>query len=65
MLSSNNPIIMDIEEIQKMFTEMGLGSSEQRDKLVKDLSINMVDSSYDENYKIITGNNTLKAERYA
>lgn len=56
---------MDIEEIQKMFSEMGLGSTEQRDKLVKDLSINMVDSSYDENYEIITGNNTLKVERYA
>lgn len=56
---------MDKDEIQKMFSEMGLGSTEQRDKLVKDLSINMVDSSYDENYEIITGNNTLKAERYA
>lgn len=56
---------MDIEEIQKMFSEMGLGSTEQRDKLIKELSINMIDSSYDSNYEIITGNNTLKTESYA
>lgn len=56
---------MDIEEIQKMFSEMGLGSSEQRDKMVKELSINMVDSSFDENVNIKTSNNTLIGEHYA
>ncbi len=56
---------MDVEEIQKMFSEMGLGSTEQRDKLIKDLSINMVDSSYDTNYEIKTYNNTLIPEHYA
>ena len=56
---------MNREEIQEMFSEMGLGSAEQRDKLVKSLAINMVDSSYDADHEIITGNNTLKDERYA
>lgn len=56
---------MDKEEIQEMFSEMGLGSTEQRDKLVKELSINMVDSSYDTNYEIKTCSNTLNVERYA
>jgi hypothetical protein len=56
---------MGQEEIQKMFSEMGLGSSEQRDKIVKELSINMVDSSFDQNVKIKTSSNTLNNERYA
>lgn len=56
---------MDIKEIQEMFSEIGLGSTEQRDKLVKELSINMVDGSYDTNYEIKTGCNTLTFEHYA
>lgn len=56
---------MDLVEIQEMFSEMGLGSSEERDKLVKELSINMVDSSYNDNYEIKTCGNTLKTEQYA
>ena len=51
---------MDIEEIQKMFSEMGLGSMEQRDKLVKDLSINMVDNTISKNNNIKNCTNTLK-----
>ena len=50
---------MDIKEIQKMFSEMGLGSTEQRDKLVKELSINMVDNTIDKNVEIKTCSNTL------
>lgn len=56
---------MDLEEIQKMFSDMGLGTNEERDKIVKELSINMVDVSYDSDYEIKTCNNTLKAEQYA
>lgn len=56
---------MDIEKIQEMFSEMGLGTSEERDKLIKELSINMIDSSYDNKFEIKTCNNTLKAEQYA
>lgn len=47
-----------------MFSEMGLGSQEQRDKLVKELSIDP-DSSHDSNYEIITRSNTLTLEHYA
>lgn len=50
---------MDIEDIQKMFSEMELGSSEERDKMVKELSINMVDSNFDKSVEIKTCNNTL------
>lgn len=50
---------MDIDTIQKMFSEMGLGSSEERNKLVKELSINMIDNNYDNNVKIKTSTNTL------
>ena len=56
---------MDIKKIQEMFAEMGLGSTEQRDKMVKDLSINMVDYSYNENKDVKTCNNTLISEHYA
>ena len=56
---------MDIDKIQEMFSEMGLGTSEQRDKMVKELSINMVDSIFDQNVEIKTSSNTLKSERYA
>lgn len=56
---------MDIDEIQEMFSEMGLGSSEQRVKMVKDLSINMVDSSRDNHVEIKTISNTLNNEHYA
>ena len=50
---------MDIDRIQEMFTEMGLGSSEQRDKLVKELSINMLDGTLDHDVEIRTCRNTL------
>jgi hypothetical protein len=50
---------MKIQEIQEMFSEMGLGSSEQREKIVRELSINMVDGSYNENKNIKICNNTL------
>lgn len=56
---------MDIDKIQEMFSEMGLGSSEQRDKMVKDLSINMVDSNRDNHVEVKTISNTLNNERYA
>lgn len=56
---------MELDEIQKMFSEIGLGSKEKRNKLVHDLSINMTDCSYDSNYEIKTSNNTLKTEQYA
>lgn len=56
---------MDIDKIQEMFSEMGLGSSEQREKLVRELSINVIDGSYNENKNIKTCNNTLKTEHYA
>ena len=42
------PIIMGIDIIQEMFSEMGLGSPDLRDKLVKDLSIDVVDVSTSE-----------------
>lgn len=51
--------IMDIKEIQKMFSEMGLGTSEERNKLVKDLSINMVENSYGMRVDSKISNNTL------
>ena len=56
---------MDIDTIQKMFSEMGLGSSEERNKLVKELSINMIDNNYDNNVKIKTSTNTLISQHYA
>ena len=56
---------MDIDKIQEMFSEMGLGTSEEREKLIKELSINMIDNSYDNSFEIKTCNNTLKEELYA
>lgn len=56
---------MDIDKIQEMFSEMGLGSSEQRAKLVRELSINMVDYSYKTNKDIEICNNTLNPKHYA
>lgn len=56
---------MDIDIIQEMFTEMGLGTSDKRDKMVRELSINMVDSSFDQNVEIKTSSNTLNNEHYA
>lgn len=55
---------MRSEEIQQMFIDMGLGFSEQRDKLIKEFSINM-DSSQDSVIDIITRSNTLIPEHYA
>ena len=56
---------MDIDKIQEMFSEIGLGSSEQRDKMVKELSINIVDSYFDQYVEIKTISNTLNNEHYA
>lgn len=56
---------MDIDKIQEMFSEIGLGTSEQRDKMVKELSINLVDSNYDHTVEIKTSINTLNSEHYA
>ena len=56
---------MSSDEIQKMFAEMGLGTLEEREKLIKELSINMVDSSYENSFEIKTCNNTLKEKQYA
>ena len=56
---------MSSDEIQEMFSEMGLGTPEQRDKMVKELSINMVDSNFDQNVEIKTSSNTLNSEHYA
>lgn len=56
---------MDTKEIQQMFSEMGLGSFEQRDKLVKDLSINLDESNNESTFEIKTCTNTLKSEHYA
>lgn len=52
---------MDFDRIQEMFSEMGLGTSEQRDKMVKELSINMVDGNFDQNVEIKTSSNTLNS----
>lgn len=51
--------------IQEMFSEMGLGTSEQRDKMVKELLINVVDSTFDQNIEIKTNSNTLNSDHYA
>lgn len=56
---------MEIDKIQEMFSEMGLGSFEQRNKMVKELSIDIVDSSIDQNVEIKTISNTLNSEHYA
>ena len=48
-----------------MFSEMGLGSFEQRDKLVKDLSINLDESNNESTFEIKICTNTLKSEHYA
>ena len=56
---------MGIDIIQEMFSEMGLGSPDLRDKLVKDLSIDVVDVSTSEIIDVKICNNTLKAEQYA
>lgn len=48
-----------------MFSEMGLGTFEQRDKLVKKLSINMVDSTFEKDIEVKTSNNTLIIDNYA
>lgn len=55
---------MELEDIKQMFSEVGLGTSEQREKIVKDLFINMVDTSNTE-YEIITSNNSLNPNNYA
>ena len=56
---------MDIEDIQQMFSEMGLGASEVRDKIVRDLSIDMLSGSDEATYEIVTRSNTLKPEYHA
>ena len=56
---------MDTEEIQQMFIEMGLGSSEARDKIVRDLSINMITDNDETTYEVKTRSNTLKLEYHA
>lgn len=56
---------MDIDKIQEMFSEIGLGTSELRDKMVKELSINLVDSNIDQKVEIKTISNTLNSEHYA
>lgn len=56
---------MDLDTIQEMFSEMGLGSLEQREELVRKLSINLIDTSGSDNKNIKTCNNTLKVENYA
>ena len=56
---------MNINEIQHMFSEMGLETTEQREQLIKELSINMMDNNSDDNYEIKTSNNTLILEEYA
>ena len=55
---------LDLEEIQRLFTVMGLGTSEQRDCFVEQLSINMIGDSTQKT-EIITLNNTLNTEHYA
>lgn len=56
---------MDINEIQQMFSEMGLGSSEERENLIKDLSINSIGNINDSIVEVKTCTNTLKSEHYA
>lgn len=56
---------MDTKEIQQMFSEMGLGSSEQRDKLVRDFSIYLVDSKDEAPVEIKIYGNTLNPEYHA
>ena len=56
---------MDTKEIQQMFSDMGLGSSEKRDKLVRDLSIKRTDSKDETPVEIKIYGNTLKPEYHA
>lgn len=53
---------MSSEEIQKMFSEIGLGTSEEREKFIKELSINVVHGSCENGFEIKTYNNTLISE---
>ena len=47
-----------MDAIQKMFSEMGLDSPEQREKIVKDLSINTAESYLKVESDFIISNNT-------
>ena len=58
-------LYMDIDKIHEMFSEMGLGTSEQRDKMVKELSISMVDSTFDQTVEIKICSNTINSGHYA
>lgn len=42
-----------------MFAEIGLGTSDLRDKIVKDLSIDVVGTFSNESIEVETSNNTL------
>lgn len=53
---------MDIDKIQDKFAKMGLGTPEQRAKLAKELSINLVDFSHKTNKELKIYNNTLKTD---
>lgn len=56
---------MNIDEIQKMFSEMGLENSEQRDRFVKEFSISIIEELDDIKYEIEITNNTLIDKYYA
>lgn len=56
---------MDTKEIEQMFMDMGLGSSEQREKLVRELSINMNSSNDEAHFEVRTCSNTLNPKKYA
>lgn len=56
---------MNIDEIQKMFSEMGLENSDQREKIVKKFSISIIENIGDIKHEIEIVNNTLIDEYYA
>ena len=56
---------MDIEEIQNMFSEMGLGTPEQREQYNRELSVKM-DDSHSAGYETVVSSNTISnSENYA
>lgn len=58
-------MIMNNKEIEEKFSEMGLGTSEQRERIVEELAINPVVDNSDSVYEIKTCKNTLIAKHYA
>ena len=56
---------MDINEIQSMFSEMGLATQEQREKYAEELSVSFDDSQTAGMEKKVCTNTITNLERYA